>query len=105
MNNHISFTTTQTPRVINEEVQVTGMYFHSTKPGDRHIKGYPKRMEYEGREFTFIESGLRYLIRKGQELIEVFDMTDGRRDYRLKFDPTAHIWTLVGIRESRHAGA
>lgn len=91
-------------RVINKEVSVTGLYFRSARPDDRHIKGYPKRMEYEGREYTFVESGLRYLVRKGQELIEIFDMTDGRRDYRLKFDTTAHVWTLIGVRDSSHAG-
>jgi hypothetical protein len=59
-------------------------------------------MEYEGREYTFVESGLRYLIRKGQQLIEVFDMTDGTSDYRLKCDTEAHTWTLVGVREEGH---
>jgi hypothetical protein len=89
-------------QVINEEVAVTSVYF---RPG-RHLKGFPKRMEYEGREYTFLESGLRYLIRKGQELIEIFDMTDGTRDYRLKFDRSAQAWTLVGIREgASHAAA
>ncbi len=80
---------------INKEVTVTSVYF---RPG-RDIKGYPKRMEYEGREYTFIESGLRCLIRRGQQLVEIFEMTDGIRDYRLKFDPGAHNWTLVGMRE------
>jgi hypothetical protein len=102
--NHVTFMTPiNSRRLINEEVSVTGMYFRSSRPNDRHIKGYPKRMEYEGREYTFIESGLRYLIRKGQELIEVFDMTDGNRDFRLKFDPAAHVWTLVGVRDGGHA--
>jgi hypothetical protein len=98
-------TTTTTKRLINEEVTVTGMYFRASNPDDRHIKGYPKRMEYEGREYTFIESGLRYLLRMGQQLFEVFDMTDGTRDYRLKFDTDAHIWTLVGVRDGGGGGA
>jgi hypothetical protein len=102
--------TTNTPanpnrRLINEEVQITGMYFRSANPDDRHIKGYPKRMEYEGREYTFVESGLRYLMRKGQQLVEVFDMTDGIRDFRLKFDSDQHIWTLVGMKEDRNVTA
>lgn len=92
-------------RLVNAEVSVTSLYFRAGNPEDRHLKGYPKRMEYEGREYTFVESGLRYLIRKGQQLIEVFDMTDGTRDYRLKFDTGAHVWTLVGIREGHHATA
>ena len=84
---------------INKEVSVTSVYF---RPG-RSVKGFPKRMEYEGREYTFIESGLRYLIQKGQQFIEIFDMTDGTRDYRLKFNNEDHIWTLVGVRENHHA--
>ncbi|MDB5181844.1 MAG: hypothetical protein JWP13_607 [Candidatus Saccharibacteria bacterium] len=94
---------TTTRHLVNKEVTVTGLYFRPGKAADRHIKGYPKRMEFEGREYTFVESGLRYLIRKGQEFIEVFDMTDGTRDYRLKFDTGAHVWTLVGIREGSNA--
>jgi hypothetical protein len=85
--------------IINKEVRVTSVYF---RPG-RHIKGFPKRMEYEGREYTFIESGLRYLVQKGQQLIEIFDMTDGSRNYRLKFDREAQMWTLIGVKENNRA--
>lgn len=84
---------------INREVNVTSLYF---RPG-RDIKGYPKRMEYQGREYTFIESGLRCLIHKGQQLFEIFEMTDGHKDYRLKFDTAAQIWTLIGTRERTNA--
>lgn len=96
---------TTTRHLVNKEVSITGLYFRSGRTDNRDIKGYPKRMEYEGREYTFVESGLRYLIQKGQQLIEVFDMTDGTRDYRLKFDTGAHVWTLVGIKEGNHAAA
>ena len=83
---------------LNREVTVTSVYF---RPG-RSVKGFPKRMEYEGREYTFIESGLRYLIQKGQQLIEIFDMTDGTRDFRLRFDTTMQTWTLICMKESYH---
>lgn len=95
--------TTITRQLVNQEVSVTSLYFRPARRDERHIKGYPKRMEYEGREYTFVESGLRYLLKKGQQLFEVFDMTDGEREYRLKFDPDAHIWTLIGVKESKHA--
>ena len=87
--------------VINKEVSVTSVYF---RPGP-HLKGYPKRMEYEGREYTFLESGLRYLVRKGQQLFEVFDMTDGSQEYRLKFDANDQAWTLIGIKDGGHVTA
>ena len=86
---------------INQEVNVTGLYF---RPG-RSVKGFPKRMEYAGREYTFVESGLRYLIQKGQQLIEIFDMTDGERNFRLRFDTEQNLWTLVGVRENHNAVA
>lgn len=89
---------------INQEVNVTSVYFRSTSP-KRHLKGFPKRMEYQGRQYTFIESGLRYLVQKGQQLFEIFDMTDGTRDYRLRFDREQRSWTLVGVRENEHAAA
>jgi hypothetical protein len=96
-------TTHHNRQLVNEEVSVTGLYFRPASKTSRPIKGYPKRMEYQGREYTFLESGLRYLIHKGQQLIEVFDMTDGTDDFRLKFDTEDHVWTLVGVREGHHA--
>lgn len=95
----------QNSHLVNKEVTVTGLYFRPAKSDERPLKSYPKRMEYEGREYTFIESGLRYLMQKGQELIEVFDMSDGTNGFRLKFDSSAHEWTLVGVWEGRHAAA
>ena len=80
---------------INKEVSVTALYFR----GDRSLKSFPKRMEYNGREYTFVESGLRYLIHKGQQLTQIFDMTDGMTNYRLRFDSSQQLWTLVDMSE------
>ncbi len=63
------------------EVQITSVYFRNN--GDqRRFESYPKRMVYEGREYTFMEDGLRYLVRKGQQLVKLFDVTDGENSYR-----------------------
>ncbi len=78
---------------INEEVVITGVYFRNGP----ELKSFPKRMEFAGSEYTFLESGLRYIIQKGQQFIQVFDMTDGSNRFRLRFDTTEHIWTLVGM--------
>jgi hypothetical protein len=78
---------------VNKEVFVPEMYFVNGGP---QIKGYPRRMEYEGREYTFMD-GLRLLIQKGQQLVQIFDMTDGARDYRLQFDNDERSWTLVDM--------
>lgn len=81
---------------INKEVAVTAVYFDNS----RELKSFPKRMEFNGREYTFIESGLRYLVQKGHQLVQVFDMTDGSTEYRLRFDSQAKLWTLVDISQS-----
>lgn len=83
-------------RPVNKEVTVTGMYFRNRK---QHLQAYPRRIEFEGNEYTFTESGIHYLVKKGQRLIELFDMTDGTNDYRLKFDNNERTWTLVGMGE------
>lgn len=81
---------------VNKEVNITALYFQ----GGRNLQGFPKRMEFDGREYTFIESGLRYLIQKGHQLVQVFDMSDGESFYRLRFDTSQKLWTLVDITHS-----
>lgn len=86
---------------INKEVSVTALYFRN----NGGLKSFPKRMEYDGREYTFAESGLRMLVQKGQQLVQIFSMTDGVADYRLKFETDDQLWTLVDIAESPRAYA
>ena len=86
---------------INKEVTVTALYFR----GRGQMKSFPKRMEYEGHEYTFMESGLRFLVQKGQQLTQIFDMTDGSASYRLKFSDQDKLWTLVDITEAPRAFA
>ncbi|HKR82007.1 MAG TPA: hypothetical protein VJR27_03325 [Candidatus Saccharimonadales bacterium] len=87
---------------VNKEVSITSMYFRN---GRRSLRSYPKRMELEGQEYTFIESGLHFVVKKGQQLFELFDMTDGTNEYRLKHDATENTWTLVGMNEAPRAFA
>ncbi len=84
---------------VNKEVTVTAVYFR----GRGDLKSFPKRMEYNGQEYTFMESGLRFLIHKGQQLTQIFDMTDGMANYRLKFDDNDKLWTLMDISEAPRA--
>ncbi len=81
-------------RVFNKEVFVTSYYFSQGKG----IHSYPKHIQFDDEELTFIENGLRCLVKKGQELIEIFNMTDGRYQYRLKFEPVSKNWTLLTAR-------
>jgi len=54
-------------------------------------------MVWEDREYSFAEIGMHFLVRKGQELVRLFDVSDGQNDYRLKCDSQNH-WTLVSMR-------
>jgi hypothetical protein len=86
---------------VNKEVSVTALYFRN----NGGMKSFPKRMEYDGQEYTFMESGLRLLIQKGHKLTQIFDMTDGSSNFRLKFEDANQLWTLVDISESPRAFA
>lgn len=78
--------------VISREVNVPELYFKN----EGRLTAFPRRVELDGREYTFMD-GLRYLVQKGQQLVQVFDMTDGAHDYRLHFDDAQRLWTLVDM--------
>lgn len=75
----------------NTEVNVTAFYFDS-----QHC--FPRQIEVEGRELSFLQNGLRCLVQKGQDLIQIFNMTDGQKLYRLSFEPGSRTWTLLSSR-------
>jgi hypothetical protein len=80
----------------NQEVQITAVQFRGGA-GNHELESYPRRMVYDGREVSFIETGMRYLIKKGAELVKLFDVSDGETQYRLRLDGQNH-WTLVGMK-------
>ncbi len=86
-------------QMINKEVNVNALYFR----GNGNFKAFPKRMEFNGREYTFQESGLQLLIQKGQSMVKLFEMTDGENSFRLRFDPTQHAWTLLNMQRAPRA--
>lgn len=77
--------------VLNQEVDVTAYYFTSGKT-------FPRRIQFGEDELTFIESGLRCLVQKGQELIEIFNMSDGRNQYTIRHEKTSKHWILLSKR-------
>lgn len=83
---------------INKEVTITAWYFRNKN----RMQSFPRRMEYDNQEYTFAE-GLRFLIRKGQQMVQFFDMTDGATNYRLKFDDSSQLWTLVSMKQAERA--
>ena len=86
---------------INKDVNIVAYYFR----GQNRPKCFPKRMQYEGRDVIFTETGLRHPTQKGQRMVHVFDMTDGQADYRLEFDAESLGWKLVYIADMEHSYA
>jgi uncharacterized phage-like protein YoqJ len=77
---------------VNEEVTITSLYFKNQKD----FTAFPRRMEYEGTTYNF-RDGLQYLIKKGEEIMRIFDMTDGEVNYRLQCDSDQDSWRLLAI--------
>lgn len=75
----------------NTEVNVTSFYFNQNRV-------FPRQVEFEGRELSFLENGLRCLVQKGQGLVQIFNMTDGQTLYRLSFEPGNRTWKLLSSR-------
>ncbi len=77
--------------IINESVAVTVMGFK------KNLSPYPRRMEFRGVVYNFLDAGLRCLVRKGSHMTEVLTMTDGRAYFHMRSDNHGGSWTLVNI--------
>ena len=78
---------------LNTEVSVTSMFFS----GRKNFRSFPREITYDNQQITFVESGMRYMLQKGQKIVQLFDMSDGHRNYRLQFDTQEYTWTLLRI--------
>lgn len=76
---------------INEQVAITQMGFK------KNLSAYPRRMEFRGTVYEFLDAGLRCLVRSGDRLAEIITMTDGRSEFQLRSDNHGGNWTLVSI--------
>ncbi len=75
---------------INKEVNVTGYFFRN-----KSLQSFPSQIEFDNKQVSFSESGMQYLVKKGQNFIKLFDASDGMQTYRLKYDPEQLLWTLL----------
>jgi len=91
----MTITNFETNQNLNSEVDVTAWFFRA-EPQNHRLRSFPKRMTWGGREYNFVEDGLRFLVRQGQQLTQLFDMSDGHATYRLRQD--GDHWTLIGVR-------
>jgi len=76
---------------INTPVTITVMGF------GRDLRTYPRRMEYAGKTYQFLDAGLRTVIRSGERIAQILTMSDGANDYRLRSDNQGGSWTLLSI--------
>lgn len=76
---------------INTPVTITSMGF------GRDLRAIPRRMEYAGRTYDFIDSGLRTVIRHGEKIAQVLTMSDGQHEFHLRSDNYGGSWTLVSM--------
>jgi hypothetical protein len=81
---------------VNQPIEITSLAFAGRLKEGR-LEAFPKRMVWDDREYSFVEIGMHFLVKKGQELIRLFDVSDGQNDYRLKCDDQNR-WTLVSMK-------
>lgn len=75
----------------NQEINVTSFYFKNSRV-------FPRRIEMGDKQLSFMENGLRCLVQKGAELVQIFNMSDGQKLYRLSFEPGNRTWKLLSSR-------
>lgn len=80
-------------KTINQTIDISGFYF----PGGAVKRAFPRSIEFDNSRIAFID-GLQYLIKTGGSMVKLFDMTDGRQQYRLRFEPDGQLWTLLTIK-------
>lgn len=73
---------------INQPVVISAVYFGAD------MAAFPRRIEWDGHSIRLID-GIRCLIGRSGRLIELFDMTDGSRRYRLR--QIEADWTLLSL--------
>ena len=76
---------------INHPVTITAMGF------SRDMRAYPRRMEYQGSTYDFIDAGLRLVVKSGERIAEILTLSDGASQFRLKSDNRGGSWTLLSI--------
>lgn len=76
---------------INEKVNITAMGFR------KNLMVYPRRMEFRGNTYMFIDAGLRCLVRHGERMAEIITLSDGVSNYHLRNDDCSNNWTLISI--------
>lgn len=78
-----------TKRGINTPVEVTALSF------GKDMARYPRRMEWKGRIYNFVDHGIRATVRHGSNVSYTLTMTDGESTFCLR--ERAGSWTLLSV--------
>lgn len=76
---------------INQQVIVKVVGFN------KNLDAYPRQMEFEGKTYDFIDSGLQCIVRQGERIAQILTMSDGSSLFKLRSDNKGGNWTLVSI--------
>lgn len=76
---------------INKPVTITAIGFK------KNFAAYPRRMEFEGSSYNFLDAGLSCIVRQGEKVAQILTLTDGSKQFRLKSDNRGGVWTLLDI--------
>ncbi len=76
---------------INKPVEVTAMRFTD------QFDIIPRRIEVDGHTYSFTEKGRQVLLRSGEELIRLLDISDGSAQFRLRQNSRDESWRLLTI--------
>jgi hypothetical protein len=77
--------------LLNTPVTILSMGF------GRDLRAIPRRMELDGRQIDFVDSGLRTTIRHGDRVAQILALSDGEHTFRLRSDNSGGSWTLLAI--------
>ena len=74
---------------INSPVSITAIGF------GRNMRTYPKRMEWAGKTYQFVDQGICVTSRHGETVTNTLTMSDGNSSFCLRM--TGSLWTLVSV--------
>ncbi len=73
----------------NCSVSITAMAF------GRNLQPIPRRMEWAGRTYQFIDRGIRVVSRRGESTMSTVTMSDGQQSFCLR--QAGGSWTLLSV--------
>lgn len=74
---------------INSPVSITAIEF------GRNMQPTPKRMEWRGRTYCFVDRGIRATIRRGETIWSTITLSDGAQNFCLQ--QNGGLWTLLSV--------